>query len=102
MHGAGASVSQQHQFADYSSTGGTSVAVSSTATGTSPSHEPYDQLLKFATDINEDLEPEDIQDYRKGGYHPISMFDKLYGRYSVILKLGWGHFSTVWLCWDLK
>lgn len=25
---------------------------------------------------------------------------KLYSRYHVIRKLGWGHFSTVWLCWD--
>lgn len=24
------------------------------------------------------------------------------GRYHVIRKLGWGHFSTVWLCWDLQ
>lgn len=23
------------------------------------------------------------------------------GRYHVVRKLGWGHFSTVWLCWDL-
>ncbi|EDW34964.1 GL20063 [Drosophila persimilis] len=23
-------------------------------------------------------------------------------RYHVIRKLGWGHFSTVWLCWDLQ
>ncbi len=21
-------------------------------------------------------------------------------RYHVIRKIGWGHFSTVWLCWD--
>jgi len=24
------------------------------------------------------------------------------GRYKVIAKLGWGHFSTVWLCQDLN
>jgi serine/threonine-protein kinase SRPK2 len=23
-------------------------------------------------------------------------------RYHVLRKLGWGHFSTVWLCWDFK
>lgn len=22
-------------------------------------------------------------------------------RYQVVRKLGWGHFSTVWLCWDM-
>ena len=28
--------------------------------------------------------------------------DLFHNRYHVIRKLGWGHFSTVWLCWDLK
>jgi serine/threonine protein kinase len=23
-------------------------------------------------------------------------------RYHILRKLGWGHFSTVWLCWDFK
>lgn len=27
--------------------------------------------------------------------------DLFVGRYHVVRKLGWGHFSTVWLCWDL-
>ncbi|MFH4983398.1 hypothetical protein AB6A40_010107 [Gnathostoma spinigerum] len=45
-------------------------------------------------------EQEDPKDYRKGGYHPVSIGDIFNGRYHVIRKLGWGHFSTVWLCWD--
>ena len=28
--------------------------------------------------------------------------DLFHGRYHVVRKLGWGHFSTVWLCWDLQ
>ncbi|XP_017838423.1 SRSF protein kinase 3 isoform X2 [Drosophila busckii] len=32
----------------------------------------------------------------------ICDFIFLIGRYHVIRKLGWGHFSTVWLCWDLQ
>lgn len=24
------------------------------------------------------------------------------GKYHVIRKLGWGHFSTVWLAWDIQ
>lgn len=28
--------------------------------------------------------------------------DLFNNRYHVVRKLGWGHFSTVWLCWDLK
>ena len=85
-------------------TGGAGSSVAGTGGSPSPNHSSssYDPLFKFATEQKEDLEPEDMQDYRRGGYHPISMFDVIYGRYSVILKLGWGHFSTVWLCWDIK
>ena len=37
---------------------------------------------------------------KKGGYHPVQIGDVFNGKYHVIRKLGWGHFSTVWLCWD--
>lgn len=47
-------------------------------------------------------EQEDKKDYCKGGYHPIQIGDLYNGRYQVIRKMGWGHFSTVWLSWDLK
>ncbi|KAF6202519.1 hypothetical protein GE061_002915 [Apolygus lucorum] len=46
-------------------------------------------------------EQEDSGDYCKGGYHPVKIGDLFLGRYHVTRKLGWGHFSTVWLCWDL-
>ncbi len=36
-----------------------------------------------------------------GGYHPVKIGDLFHNRYHVVRKLGWGHFSTVWLCWDL-
>ncbi|XP_076339538.1 SRSF protein kinase 3-like isoform X2 [Tachypleus tridentatus] len=51
---------------------------------------------------DDDDEQEDPRDYCKGGYHPVKISDLFYGRYHVIRKLGWGHFSTVWLCWDLN
>uniref|UniRef100_A0A3Q0SJ67 non-specific serine/threonine protein kinase n=1 Tax=Amphilophus citrinellus TaxID=61819 RepID=A0A3Q0SJ67_AMPCI len=37
-----------------------------------------------------------------GGYHPIQIGDTFNRRYQVVSKLGWGYFSTVWLCQDLK
>jgi serine/threonine-protein kinase SRPK3 len=40
--------------------------------------------------------------YRKGGYHPVQLNEIYNRRYRVLGKLGWGHFSTVWLCEDLK
>ncbi|KAF7255806.1 hypothetical protein EG68_07074 [Paragonimus skrjabini miyazakii] len=58
-------------------------------------------------------EQEDPRDYCKGfssksmfialgGYHPVKIGQVYNGRYHVVRKLGWGHFSTVWLCWDLN
>ncbi|KAM5146070.1 SRSF protein kinase 3 [Mantella aurantiaca] len=47
-------------------------------------------------------EQEDPGDYCRGGYYPVKIGDLFNGRYHVVRKLGWGHFSTVWLCWDLQ
>ncbi|KAH3902397.1 related to Serine/threonine-protein kinase SKY1 [Saccharomycodes ludwigii] len=55
----------------------------------------------------EDLEPvdekteENIKEYKPGGYHPafIGEYYKK-NRYILERKLGWGHFSTVWLAKD--
>ncbi|OCT91813.1 hypothetical protein XELAEV_180148671mg, partial [Xenopus laevis] len=51
---------------------------------------------------SDDDEQEDPNDYCKGGYHHVKIGDLFCGRYHVIRKLGWGHFSTVWLSWDLQ
>ncbi|XP_054640055.1 SRSF protein kinase 2-like isoform X2 [Dunckerocampus dactyliophorus] len=36
-----------------------------------------------------------------GGYYPVEVGEIFEDRYQVVRKLGWGHFSTVWLCWDM-
>ncbi|KAH8244711.1 hypothetical protein KR038_000396, partial [Drosophila bunnanda] len=38
--------------------------------------------------------------YKLGGYHPVSVGDVFKDRYYAIHKLGWGHFSVVWMCFD--
>ena len=44
---------------------------------------------------------EDSEDYCKGGYHPVQVGEQYKdGKYTVVRKLGWGHFSTVWLSKD--
>ena len=44
---------------------------------------------------------EDSEDYCKGGYHPVYVGETYNnGKYVVVRKLGWGHFSTVWLSRD--
>jgi serine/threonine protein kinase len=48
-----------------------------------------------------DSDVEDPRDYRRGGYHPVEVGELFKrGRYVAAKKLGWGHFSTVWLAWD--
>ncbi|KNC23677.1 hypothetical protein FF38_00806, partial [Lucilia cuprina] len=49
-----------------------------------------------------DEEQEDVAQYCRGGYHPVVIGDIFDNRFRVVRKLGWGHFSTVWLCRDLK
>ena len=42
-------------------------------------------------------------DYNQGGYLQVKVRDSFKdGRYTVVRKLGWGHFSTVWLANDAK
>ncbi|OVA19437.1 Protein kinase domain [Macleaya cordata] len=48
-------------------------------------------------------EDEGTEDYRRGGYHAVRIGDTFKGGcYVVQSKLGWGHFSTVWLAWDTQ
>ncbi|KAF9180838.1 serine/threonine protein kinase, CMGC group [Haplosporangium sp. Z 767] len=56
----------------------------------------YEDELSLYSD-----EEEDMEDYKRGGYHYISVGDVFHdGRYVTLRKLGWGHFSTVWLARD--
>ncbi|XP_061641577.1 SRSF protein kinase 2-like [Phyllopteryx taeniolatus] len=46
-------------------------------------------------------EQENPEDYGIGGYYPVEIGEIFEDRYQVVKKLGWGHFSTVWLCWHM-
>lgn len=71
---------------------------------TEPSHSSSNETIEDPDEpyTSEEEEQEDSSDYRKGGYHPVKIGDLFLSRYHVTRKLGWGHFSTVWLCWDLQ
>ena len=49
-----------------------------------------------------DDENEGEAGYKPGGYHPVKVGEVYNQRYVVIKKLGWGHFSTVWMVKDRK
>ena len=60
------------------------------------------KLLHFAKEGDDpDAEQERREDYARFGYFPGSMFDLVNDRYSLICKIGWGQFSTVWLARDI-
>ncbi|CAH0398808.1 unnamed protein product [Chilo suppressalis] len=72
-----------------------------------PTHSSSNETIEedasvFEQYASDDEEQEDSADYCKGGYHPVKIGDLFLNRYHVTRKLGWGHFSTVWLCWDLE
>ncbi|XP_051175922.1 SRSF protein kinase 3 [Leptopilina boulardi] len=68
------------------------------------SHSSSNETIEDDDDVysSEEEEQEDSSDYCKGGYYPVKIGDLFLNRYHVTRKLGWGHFSTVWLCWDLQ
>jgi hypothetical protein len=61
-----------------------------------------DKLGQSFFEDQDSSEDEGMPDYKIGGYHPVHVGEILLDRYVIIQKLGWGHFSTVWLTKDLK
>lgn len=62
----------------------------------SDSNSDEDSLLE----VNPDNE-EDLKDYVPGGYHTCYIGETYKNeKYTLVRKLGWGHFSTVWLARD--
>ncbi|KAJ8570793.1 hypothetical protein K7X08_037765 [Anisodus acutangulus] len=60
-----------------------------------------EEMIEVNSDDDCTSEDEGTDDYRRGGYHAVRIGDTFEGgRYVVQSKLGWGHFSTVWLSWD--
>jgi len=53
-------------------------------------------------DYSDDGGDEGEDGYRPGGYHPVNVGERYHTRYTVLQKLGWGHFSTVWMVHDKK
>ncbi|OUC49423.1 kinase domain protein [Trichinella nativa] len=65
--------------------------------------------LAMDVDLSSDSNMDDEEDYDDSmlrdsecGYLVVNLGDVLNGHYYVIRKIGWGHFSTVWLGWDVN
>lgn len=49
-------------------------------------------------DISSDVES--VEEYRRGGYHPVRLQDVFNKRYEVTGKIAYGSYSTVWRAKD--
>ncbi|KAK2019407.1 kinase-like protein [Colletotrichum eremochloae] len=47
-----------------------------------------------------EVDLEDFEEYRTGGYHPIIIGNTFDNRYELVHKLGFGGYSTIWLARD--
>ncbi len=71
--------------------------------GYSPGGEKENEPDDLASLIgSSDVDEEEASSYKHGGYHPVRIGDVFSDRYVVVKKLGWGHFSTVWMARDDK
>jgi len=50
----------------------------------------------------DDGDVEELDDYHVDGYHPAHIGEVIDSKYVILKKLGWGHFSTVWLAFKLS
>ncbi|KAM5353882.1 hypothetical protein ACJ41O_000532 [Fusarium nematophilum] len=59
------------------------------------------RLISMGYTFNYIEHVENLEQYRYGGFHPVSLGETLNGRYLILNKLGHGGYSTVWLSWDI-
>ena len=66
----------------------------------SPPHPPS-TVTYPAIDFPELIEEEKLPCYHSKDFYPARVWQVLNSRYQVVGKLGYGAYSTVWLCRDL-
>jgi len=85
----------QNPSANASTNGGAPISARSKTYSLSDDDEQSDAWFEGENDS-------DSKAYGTGGYLRVRLGDKLHKRYTIEKKLGWGHFSTVWLATDSK
>eukprot|EP00056_Hartaetosiga_gracilis_P001626 m.46177 g.46177 ORF g.46177 m.46177 type:complete len:696 (-) comp10714_c1_seq1:104-2191(-) len=79
----------------------TTVDATATTVDDSQLEKPLSKQKKGNVEDDEDSDDDEtLDDYKSGGYHPVFLGDMYKSKYRVVKKLGWGHFSTVWLVHD--
>eukprot|EP00522_Entomoneis_paludosa_P003572 CAMPEP_0172470620 /NCGR_PEP_ID=MMETSP1065-20121228/66815_1 /TAXON_ID=265537 /ORGANISM="Amphiprora paludosa, Strain CCMP125" /LENGTH=994 /DNA_ID=CAMNT_0013228617 /DNA_START=225 /DNA_END=3206 /DNA_ORIENTATION=+ len=68
--------------------------------GTTASEKDDDGSASGSAEDYSDDEEEGEDGYKPGGYHRVAVSETYNQRYVVMKKLGWGHFSTVWMVKD--
>ena len=58
--------------------------------------------MSSTSEDHDDNDVEEIDDYAVNGYHPGHVGEILDSKYILLKKLGWGHFSIVWLAFKLS
>lgn len=80
------------------------VAVEPSESKPSESMDQSESAQDASDESDDDMDPaneEDLRDYVPGGYHTCFIGESYKsGKYTLVRKLGWGHFSTVWLARD--
>lgn len=65
--------------------------------------ESRNSITSNVSDYEDSSSNEEMEDYKMDGYHPVVLGEYYNtGKYQILQKLGWGHFSTVWLAIDKK
>jgi hypothetical protein len=61
-----------------------------------------DESSSESSSAKDDNDNEELEDYHPNGYHPAHIGEIIDSKYVCLKKLGWGHFSTVWLAFKLS
>ncbi|KAM0790721.1 hypothetical protein ACM66B_004576 [Microbotryomycetes sp. NB124-2] len=91
-------IKHSHPSDEHAHTGGHAASHPSTASGAAhllPQASTSQTSISYESVMTD--EEEKLSDYEAGGYHPVRIGEVYgpHGRYIIVRKLGWGHFSTV-------
>ena len=76
--------------------------MSESGSGSGRDEDDEDDDEEERSDDYSDSDDEGEEGYKQGGYHRVNVGEVFADRYTILKKLGWGHFSTVWMAHDTE